>query len=666
MAGREKECKWFFADQPNVQEVGPNNAMEQNFKNHPYASLVRESIQNSLDAVLDKTEPVRMAFSFKEMRGVDYPNFFELKEHIEGCLDYYPNNPNAKIIYEPMLNFFADNCLQNHLGYIRISDYNTKGMPYEEGRTDSKFYAFVRSAGVSAKDDVSAGGSFGFGKAAYYLLSPISTIIVSTCTENMNKYFEGATSLCTHTYRGVKKVAFGYYDDQNGKPISEETNIPAQFRRSEPGTDINILGFDMEYMDEAVKEMTEAVLRNFWLAILNGKLEVQINDNINIDKDTITELMEQHFESCEDNTRKVNCYNPRPYFDSVRLSKSSNKYLFYEDTLPLLGHVCLYLKKSKGSVDKIAYMRAPQMLVYAQKTKTNYGMYGVFVCDDIAEGRGNDLLRNLENPAHDEWKPTNWRIKGRTHGMGRVIMKEIDSFIAKCTSTAFSLKDKVAIDIKGLEDFLYIPTSFDENDDFESDSSQLESTIGEPTGQIKEDGNSYTTDILEEERNPYITQQDETSVGHVLINKTTSATNTTGGDLRSGHGDAKYKAKTKGIQKPGDIKEKRTEDELGEHGLFAKPISVSYRTFSQIENGAICHYIVLHPTTEIGNVRLHFFAVGEERDEELLLIESNIGNISGNVIRDVHLQEGGLRLKVRFSDNMKHAIKLSAEEMYEI
>lgn len=43
--------------------------MEQSFKNHPYASLVRESIQNSLDAVLDKSEPVIVKFSFMEMQG---------------------------------------------------------------------------------------------------------------------------------------------------------------------------------------------------------------------------------------------------------------------------------------------------------------------------------------------------------------------------------------------------------------------------------------------------------------------------------------------------------------------------------------------------------------------------------------------------------------------
>ena len=89
--------------------MGPNNAMEQSFKNHPYAALVRESIQNSLDAVLDKSEPVRVDFSFKEMRGNDYPEFFELKEHIKGCLEYYPNNPNAKAIYEPMQKLFTDN-----------------------------------------------------------------------------------------------------------------------------------------------------------------------------------------------------------------------------------------------------------------------------------------------------------------------------------------------------------------------------------------------------------------------------------------------------------------------------------------------------------------------------------------------------------------------------
>ena len=659
MAGREKNCKWYFADQPNGQAVGPNNAMEQSFKTHPYASLVRESIQNSLDAVLDKSEPVVVKFSFMEMQGVDYPEFFELQHHIQGCLDYFPNNHNARVTYGEMRKLFEGNKYHDHLGFIRVSDYNTKGMTYEDGNTDTPFYAFVRSAGVTVKEDSSAGGSFGFGKAAYYLLSPINTIIVSTCTEDYKKYFEGAASLCTHTYKGAKKMAFGYYDDQNGKPITEESDIPAKFRRSEPGTDINILGFDMNDTDEAIQEMTEAVLRNFWMAIYDGKLVVNINDDVEIRKDNIEELMEQHFEDTDDTTRKAGYYNPRPYFDAVRLTGSSGKYLFFEDELPLLGHVCLFVFKKKGATDKIAFMRALRMLVYAKRTRTNYGMYGVFYCDSE---KGNDLLRNMENPAHDEWKSSNWRVNGKTFGMGRIALQEMENFITECLSSAFSLKEKKAIDIKGLEEFLYIPTAYEEDEDLES-----ESQTGDATGTIQEDGTSLTTEIANEEDNPTITERPAPpSTGHVMINKTTSATNTTGGTLRSGHGEAEHKPQTKGIQKPGDAKDARTEDEDGEKGLFASPISIPYRTFSQREDGGIYHYVVLHPQEEVGNVRLHFFAVGEENDEELQIAESNIGNVSGNVIRDVHLTEGRLRLRVRFTDNMKHAVKLSAEELYEV
>lgn len=659
MAGREKNCKWYFADQPNGQEVGPNNAMEQSFKNHPYASLVRESIQNSLDAVLDKSEPVVVKFSFMEMQGNDYPEFFELQHHIQGCLDYFPNNHNAKVTYGPMCKLFEGNKYHDHLGFIRVSDYNTKGMTYEEGNTDTPFYAFVRSAGVTVKDNTSAGGSFGFGKAAYYLLSPINTIIVSTCTEDYQKYFEGAASLCTHTYKGSKKMAFGYYDDQNGKPITEESDIPAKFRRSEPGTDINILGFEMEDADEAIQEMAEAVLCNFWMAIYNGKLVVCNNDDVEIRKDNIEEMMELYFEDTDDSTRKTGYYNPRPYFDAVRLAGSSGKYLLFEDNLSLLGHVCLYVYKKKGATDKIAYIRAPQMLVYGKRTKTNHGLYGVFYCDSE---QGNDLLRNMENPAHDEWKSSNWRVNGKTFGKGRTALQEMENFITECLSNAFALKEKQAIDIKGLEEFLYIPTAYEEDEDRES-----ESQTGDATGAMQEDGTSMTTDITDEEDNPTITAKSTPpSTGHVMVNKTTTATNTTGGNLHSGHGEGKRKSKKNGIQKPGNANNTRTEEVDGEKGLFASPISIPYRTFSQYENGGIYHYVVLHSEEGIDNVRLHFFAVGEENDEELQIAESNIGNISGNIIRDVHLQEGRLRLRVRFKDNMKHAIKLSAEEMYEV
>ena len=61
----------------------------------------------------------------------------------------------------------------NHqLEYIKVSDYNTKGMHYAPN--DSPFHAFVRALGLTVKEEDSSGGSFGFGKAAYFLMSRIN------------------------------------------------------------------------------------------------------------------------------------------------------------------------------------------------------------------------------------------------------------------------------------------------------------------------------------------------------------------------------------------------------------------------------------------------------------------------------------------------------------
>ena len=56
MGNVEKNCNWHFAEQLGGREDGPNDPMQENFKKTPYSSLIRESIQNSLDVVLDKNK----------------------------------------------------------------------------------------------------------------------------------------------------------------------------------------------------------------------------------------------------------------------------------------------------------------------------------------------------------------------------------------------------------------------------------------------------------------------------------------------------------------------------------------------------------------------------------------------------------------------------------
>ena len=105
MSNIESNCNWHFSEQEDAtQDIGPNNAAAEYFSETPYPSLIRESIQNSLDAASDSSKPVRMEFSFKQLRTGSYPNFFNLRNHIESILKYYGNKAEAE--YGPMLDVF--------------------------------------------------------------------------------------------------------------------------------------------------------------------------------------------------------------------------------------------------------------------------------------------------------------------------------------------------------------------------------------------------------------------------------------------------------------------------------------------------------------------------------------------------------------------------------
>lgn len=66
MINKEQNCKWHFDPQAKGNEKGPNNPTALTFKGTKYHSLIKETIQNSLDAVEDKTQPVTVSFDYRE------------------------------------------------------------------------------------------------------------------------------------------------------------------------------------------------------------------------------------------------------------------------------------------------------------------------------------------------------------------------------------------------------------------------------------------------------------------------------------------------------------------------------------------------------------------------------------------------------------------------
>ena len=656
MSSLELNCRWHFAKQLGGREDGPNDPMQDNFKKNPYASLIRESIQNSLDVPLDPNQPVRMEFSISRIRANEYANFFELKKHIQGCLKHFPNNDDAKVTYKPMLDYLNSLNPHDNLYYIKVSDYNAIGMNYIKGDTSCPFYAFVRAAGVSAKNDATAGGSFGYGKAAYFYISPLRTIFVSTKTKDGRYFFEGVSSLCTHEIEGDKdlRVSVGYYDNNDGEPVTNPQNIPIRFQREESGTDIFILGIDASDKQGIYSEMAEAVLRNFWFAIEKNKLEVKIND-IDINSETLPTLMDQYFPDELDTTRREKSYNPRPYWEAVHLADTDKFHITFEDKLPIVGRVHFYALKNKKATDKVLYMRRPLMLVKARRTQSSNGFYGVFVCEDRY---GNEILRKTENPAHDEWSSSNWRENGKIVPKGRDAIAEIDDFIIRVMEQLFSNRGSSVQQIQGLEEFLYIPTAVEDDDDFES-----ESLVGDTIDIQDEEGNSISTDMSNPVQSPVL---EKPAIGKVMITdpvEEKQKRNSEGGHL-SGHGTKKKEHPGGGGLSPKRIEGHFGSADEGIQGTMLTEVPVRYRSFAQVVNGQTVHNVIIHSDYEILNGRIDLIIGGEQSDDIVAIKKcSQGGTINANSISGLHIQKGKNVLNIEFADNMKHAVKLDAYEL---
>ena len=172
----DANCKWTFAElSASHFHNGPQDAMIEAFKGSPYAALIREACQNSCDALAEDQERVRLSLTFGSLNKFDYPNLFDLRSHIQGCLTLYPDDQNTTKVFRPMLYILN----KNQIPYLRVSDYNTTGMSFYKdlsGIPRGSFYAFVRSGGHSEKKSSTAGGSFGFGKAAYFQISGLLMI----------------------------------------------------------------------------------------------------------------------------------------------------------------------------------------------------------------------------------------------------------------------------------------------------------------------------------------------------------------------------------------------------------------------------------------------------------------------------------------------------------
>lgn len=646
----EKNCKWHFKLEGG-RDVGPNDPVDEKFKGQPYYSIVREAIQNSLDAIDNDNKPVKVDFNFFDLNRTNYPGFFEIENHIIQSKTYYFQNDNAKRLFEEMLYYLNGDIEKRkraNLSCMRISDYNTVGMSYEESDTRSPFYAFLRAGGVSAKSQ-GAGGSFGFGKGAYYTLSPIKT--------NTNKvFFEGSTILTTHkNENGDKLTAYGYYDNNEGEPTNEEDKIPDIFKRSEKGTDINIIGLWDEKRRKKI--MIKSVLNNFWLAINDNKLIVQIDDVI-INNNNLSQILDEYFVGQYESgaPTEIESWNPKSYFKAVKHAGRSDQFRVFDGHLEVLGKVKLYVYLEKGLPNRTSHFRKPRMVVFKRTNRKVIGYSAVFVCESE---RGNEILRLMENPAHNEWRKENHPKKeGKIHKSARKAEMEISNFINAKLEELSKVKAGRKAVFLGLEEYLSIPEDLSEKDeeyDFEGNNSNTVS--GQESRQItdEETGMQSTDGELVKIKGKIKSRSEVIESGNVEENEDGGEKMTTGGENEGGGGD-----------QPGAGDSGTSTGERDKEGAKKKIlIKVGFRSFVYKENKNLYHILIINSERQIEKAELELLVGSDNgRDDGMEIYYCDSGTVTNNIIKNVELEKGKNKIKIQFAGDLAHSIKLKAYEIH--
>jgi hypothetical protein len=247
----------------------------------PAQALVRESVQNSLDA-REGTRPVSVrimlasgddaltAAAVSELFGPAWPHYGAIGNGLHAA-------PTAGSLCP----------------YLVIEDFGTKGLTGDPGQTDpdpnpavrNPFFLFFRAEGLSAKTGTEL-GRWGIGKFVFPRSSLASTHFGLTVRhDDRRRLLLGAVTLKAHRIQGDDAMFSpdGLYGGAGEGdlvlPIEEPSDIDAFCRlfsiarTTEPGLSVVVPFVDP---DITFEKLLLAAAKDYFLPILNGRLEVTL------------------------------------------------------------------------------------------------------------------------------------------------------------------------------------------------------------------------------------------------------------------------------------------------------------------------------------------------------------------------------------------------------
>ncbi|WP_235070390.1 hypothetical protein [Turicibacter sp. TJ11] len=271
---------WQFTPVDRIEESTFHPVLERFYKNG-ISGLIRENIQNSLDGKLKGNDhPVVVTIKTGMIDQEHIPGLNEVKERI---LSLQGRNGYTKETIAHMQNKMHDETIH----YISFEDSHTKGLRGAmNGQTNSNedtwsIYAYNKGVHTIEADESAEqarGGSHGIGKIASNAASDLYLMYFANCDEFGHQHLGGTIQLIEHELNEKCYRATGYFTKiQNGKFYPFENNFHEVFQKQTRGLKIIVPFLRNEFSNEV--EIIKAVCDSFFLSILEGKLQVDINDH---------------------------------------------------------------------------------------------------------------------------------------------------------------------------------------------------------------------------------------------------------------------------------------------------------------------------------------------------------------------------------------------------
>lgn len=426
-------------------------------------ALVRESIQNSLDAAAG-TGPVTVSFCLTTIAANTLQN---TSAHYFSGLSPHLNAAQSGLASVPALD--------GDIRCLIVEDFGTRGLQGDEAQYDdledngrrNDFYYFWRNIGRTRKESTDI-GRWGLGKTVFQATSRINAFFGLTCrSDDGRRLLMGQSALRIHRVSRQRFAPYGYFGRFEGDlalPIADAAQISAfesnfgTTRRNRPGLSIVIPFIDPDIRifpsrrEKRTLSCFQSVIGHYFFPILSGALIVVLNDGDRtkrLDADTLSAMLEsprlrtaKNFRGIVDLARwairqperhltQVALPTPgrapklesnlieKRLLESARERFQQKQRLAFKLSVPVLPvgekkplhttfHV--YLERD-DSLERAEDVFIRQGITIPEVSSLRFK--GVRAIVAITDPRLSAFLGDSENPAHTDWERNNKRFKSK-------------------------------------------------------------------------------------------------------------------------------------------------------------------------------------------------------------------------------------------------------------